>query len=404
MKLIDSTIKSAKPKDKRYSLPDGNGLILWVMPTGKKSWRHRYYYQGKEKMLSLGFYPNVSLKKAREELTQFKELLTQGVDPSVYRQEQKQQHTMANENSFEAVARLWWDNWRTSRTEKHAQRIIKRFEADIFPIIGNKPVNELTAPAIVMIIKRIESRGALEIAKRALNTIGQVMRYAVAHGLAERNPAADIKPADVLKPAKKTNYARLDQKELPELLRRIDAYGGQPLTRYALQLMALTFVRTSELIGAKWDEFDMRGKLWRVPAGRMKMKTPHIVPLSDQAIVLLNQIKEISAENPLLFPGERREGKCMSNNTILYALYRMGYHSRMTGHGFRGIASTILHERGYNHDHIELQLAHTKRNAVSAAYDHAVYLEPRARMMQDWADYLDALKNDADVVSIKVKG
>ncbi|GJL73374.1 MAG: integrase [Nitrosomonas sp.] len=391
MKLTDPVIKSAKPKDKRYSLPDGNGLLLWVMPTGKKCWRYRYYYHGKEKMLSMGVYPAVSLKKAREELTQFKELLAQEIDPSIYRQEQKQRETIAKENSFESVAHLWLDNWRTSKDEKHVKRVINRFKADIFPVIGNKPTTELTAPSIVMVIKRVESRGAFETARRVLGNIGQVMRYAVAHGLAERNPAADIKPSDMLKPAKKTNYARIDQRELPALLRKIEVYDGQPLTRFALQLMTLTFVRTSELLCARWDEID--GRLWRIHPERMKMETSHIVPLSDQSIVVLERIKEISGGNPLLFPSERGEGKTMSNNTILYALYRMGYHSRMTGHGFRGIASTILHEQGYPHEHIELQLAHTRRNAVSAAYDHAIHLEARAKMMQDWADYLDSLNS-----------
>lgn len=402
MNLTDKDIKSktAKPKDKRYSLPDGKGLILWVMPTGKRTWRFRYYYQGKEKMLSLGFYPKVTLKKAREERNKFQELLAQGIDPSVYRQEQKQQRTMANENNFEAVARLWWDNWRTSKDESHVKRVINRFKADIFPVIGKKPVIDLTAPAIVMVIKRIESRGAFETASRAFGNIGQVMRYAVAHGLAERNPAADIKPSDVLKPVKKNNYARIDQKELPELLRKINAYDGEPLTRLALKLLALTFVRTHELLGGRWDEID--GRLWRIPAERMKKKSkPHIVPLSEQAMIVLNQIREISGDNPLMFPGERGEGKTMSNNTMLCALYRMGYRSRMTGHGFRGLASTILHERGYNHEHIELQLAHTRANAVSAAYDHSNHLQARTIMMQDWADYLDALNNGGNVVPFK---
>ena len=279
--------------------------------------------------------------------------------------------------------------------------VIRRLEADIFPIIGRKPVTELTAPMLLMAIKKIEARGALDIAKRALTTCNQIMRYAVAHGLAERNPAADIKPSDVLKPTKKTNYARLDQKELPELLRKIDAYDGQPLTKLALQLMALIFVRTSELIGARWDEIEPDKKQWRIPGERMKMKTPHIVPLSDQAMAVLEKIKDLAADQVLLFPSERRDGKSMSNNTILYALYRLGYHSRMTGHGFRGVASTILHERGYNHDHIELQLAHSKRDAVSASYNHALYLEPRARMMQDWADYLDAIKTGATIMPFK---
>ena len=243
-----------------------------------------------------------------------------------------------------------------------------------------------------MAIKKIEARGALDIAKRALTTCNQVFRYAVAHGLAERNPAADIKPSDVLKPATKTNHARLSEKELPELLQKIEQYDGQPLTRLALQLMALTFVRTSELIGARWEEIDLIKKEWRIPAERMKMKTPHIVPLSQQAIAVLQELKNLAADDVLVFPSERRDGKSMSNNTILYALYRLGYHSRMTGHGFRGIASTILHEQGCPHEHIELQLAHAKRDQVSAAYNHALHLEPRAKMMQAWADFLDELK------------
>lgn len=212
------------------------------------------------------------------------------------------------------------------------------------------------------------------------------------NGLAERNPAADIKPEDALKPTKKKNHARLDEKDLPELLQKIDAYDGQLLTRLALKLMALTFVRTSELIGARWEEVNLDLKQWRIPASRMKMKTQHIVPLSTQAIEAIENIKSLRVDDALLFPSERRDGKLMSNNTILYALYRMGYHSRMTGHGFRGMASTILHERGYSHDHIELQLAHSPRNAVSAAYNHALHLEPRAKMMQDWADYLDTAR------------
>jgi integrase len=317
------------------------------------------------------------------------DLLKQRIDPSLYRQEQKQLEALATENSFESVARLWWNHWRSGRTARHADYVIRRLEADVFPMIGNKPINSLTAPTLLMVIKKIESRGALDIAKRALSTCSQIFRYAVGHGLAERNPAADIKPSDVLKPTQKTNYARLDQKELPELLRRIEAYDGQPLTKLALQLMALTFVRTGELIGARWDEIELDAKLWRIPAERMKMRSPHIVPLSTQAIAVLEKISDLSSYSLLLFPSERDPNKPMSNNTLLFALYRMGYHSRMTGHGFRGIASTILHEQGYPHEHIELQLAHSPRDEISASYNHALYLEPRRQMMQDWADYLE---------------
>ncbi len=394
MKLTDSIIKAAKPKDKRYNLADGKGLVLLVQPDGQKAWRIRYYFNEKEKMLSLGFYPGVSLAAARQEHTRFKELLAKSIDPSENRKEEKQQAAIAAANSFESVARQWWNHWKHDKTERHADYTIRRMETDIFPAIGAKPVNDITAAQLIAMIRKVESRGALDIAKRVLTMCGQVMRYAVAHGLAERNPAADIKPSDVLKPAKKTNHARLSEKELPELLRKIDGYDGQPLTRLAMQLMALTFVRTGELIGARWDEIDLTKREWRIPAERMKMKTPHIVPLSDQALTVLEEIRKLAADDVLLFPSERRDGKSMSNNTILYALYRLGYHSRMTGHGFRGIASTILHEQGFNHDHIELQLAHTQRDAVSAAYNHALYLEPRARMMQEWADYLDKLKRN----------
>lgn len=392
MKLTDPVIRVARPKERPYKLSDGDGLVLLVQPNGSKWWRYRYRYNGKEKMLSIGTYPKVTLKEARHLRVTASDLLTQGIDPSQHRQEQKLIKTLAAENSFESVARLWWDNWKAARTERHAHYVIRRLEADVFPVIGSKPVTEITAPHLVMVIRQIESRGALDIAKRALSTCRQVFRYAVAHGLAGRNPAADIKPADVLKPVKKTNYARLDQKELPELLRRIEAYDGQPLTRLALQLMALTFVRTSELIGARWKEIEFDSKLWRIPAERMKMRFPHIVPLSRQAIAVLEALQELSGHSPLLFPGERNATRSMSNNTLLFALYRMGYHSRMTGHGFRGIASTILHEKQYPDKHIELQLAHLVGNEVSRAYDYAEHLKPRARMMQHWADYLDEIK------------
>lgn len=392
MKLTDPIIKAAKPKEKPYKLSDGQGLTLLIQPNGSKWWRYRYRINGKEKMLSIGTYPDVTLKKAREMRVTADDLLKQSIDPSLHRQEQKQIAAIAAENSFESVARQWWNHWKHARTERHADYVIRRLEADIFPVIGNKPIHSITAPTLLMAIKKIESRGALDIAKRALSTCGQVFRYAVGHGLAERNPAADIKPSDVLKPTRKANYARLDQKDLPELLQKIEEYDGQPLTRIALQLMALTFVRTGELIGARWEEIDMTAKQWRIPAERMKMRSPHIVPLSNQSLRLINELRTLALDDALLFPSERRDGKTMSNNTILYALYRLGYHSRMTGHGFRGIASTILHEHGYNHEYIELQLAHSPRDAVSAAYNHALYLDQRTKMMQEWADYLDEIR------------
>jgi integrase len=259
----------------------------------------------------------------------------------------------------------------------------------VFPEIGSRSISGLEAPDLVRMVKAIEARGVLDIAKRALQTTGQVFRYAVAHGHATRNPATDIKPTDVLKPRKRSNFARIDAKELPDLMRKIEGYAGAATTRLALKLMALTFVRTSELIGARWSEFDLEAERWDIPAERMKMRTPHIVPLSRQAIEVLQVLKTITGGRELLFPGERDHSKSMSNNTILAALARMGYKHRMTGHGFRGLASTILHEQDFDHHHIELQLAHMERNAVSAAYNHALYLGQRARLMQHWADYLE---------------
>lgn len=392
MKLTDSEIKAAKPRQKPYKLSDGDGLVLLIQPNGSKWWRFRYRYNGKEKNLSLGVYPEVTLKTARSLRVTASDLLKQGIDPSQHRQEQKLVKSLADENSFESVARQWWDSWKGNKTARHADYVLRRLEADIFPDFGNRAITEITAPTLLMAVKKIESRGALDIAKRDLSTCGQVFRYAVGHGLAERNPAADIRPADVLKPTIKRNYTRLPASELPELLQKIDDYDGQRLTKLALQLMVLTFVRTSELIGGLWGEIELDSRMWRIPAERMKMRTPHLVPLSRQAVALLGELKTLSGHNALLFPSERGNGRSMSNNTILYALYRMGYHSRMTGHGFRGIASTILHEQGYPHEHIELQLAHSPRDEVSASYNHALHLEQRARMMQDWADYLHTLK------------
>jgi integrase len=250
-------------------------------------------------------------------------------------------------------------------------------------------------------VKAIEQRGARDIAKRSLETTGQVFRYAIAHGFCKRNPATEIRPSDILKSVRKVNYARIDAKDLPALLRAVEVYSGTAVTRLAIKLMALTFVRTSELIGARWQEFDLNARRWDIPAERMKMRTPHIVPLAKQTVEVLEMLRPLTSHTEWLFPGDRNPKNPMSNNTILKALERMGYKGSMTGHGFRGLASTLLHEQGYNHDHIELQLAHAPRNAVSAAYNHAVYLEPRARMMQAWADFLEQTQRGGKVLPFR---
>jgi integrase len=250
-------------------------------------------------------------------------------------------------------------------------------------------------------VKTIETRGARDIAKRALETTGQIFRYGIAHGYSKRNPASEIRPSDILKTTRKVNYARIDAQELPTLLRQIEVYPGTHVSRLAIKLMALTFVRTSELSGAKWSEFDLQAARWNVPEWRMKMRTPHIVPLATQAMEILGTVRELTGNSQWLFPGDRNPKRPMSNNTILKGLDRMGYKGRMTGHGFRGIASTILHEQGYPHEHIELQLAHAPRNAVSAAYNHALHLKARTKMMQDWADYLEMTQRGAKVLPFR---
>ncbi|MCM3566304.1 tyrosine-type recombinase/integrase [Hydrogenophaga intermedia] len=394
MPLTDTAIRSAKPRDRAYKLTDERGLHLHVTAQGSKLWRWAYRFDGKQKLMALGKYPDISLAQAREARDGARKLLASGTDPMAQRKSDKVARRLASENSFAAVARTWWESWKSARSASHVEYVWRRLEADVIPAIGARPIADIEAPELVAMMKAIERRGALDIAKRALQTTSQIFRYAIAHGMAMRNPAADIRPSDVLATRKKENYARIDAKELPALLRKVEMYQGAPTTRAAIRLMAMTFVRTSELIGARWEEFDLDAARWDIPAERMKMKTPHIVPLSTQAVSLLRSLHTLTGHSALLFPGERDHEKPMSNNTILGALDRMGYKGRMTGHGFRGIASTLLHEQGWPHEHIELQLAHQERNRVSASYNHALYLQPRATMMQAWSDYLDSKMYD----------
>ena len=403
MPLTDTACKKAACPEGRPSvrLADEKALYLEVTAAGGKYWRWKYRHGGKEKRLALGVYPDVSLAQAREARDDARKLLKDGTDPGQLRREAKAASAFDQANTFEAVARLWWDHWRDGKSPRHADYAIKRLEADAFPLLGSRPIASLTAKDLTRMAKAVQERGAIDLAHRVLQMAGQVMRYAVAHDLIERNPATDVKPSDTLKSRRKENYARLDEKELPELLRKIEAYQGGPYTRLAMQLMVLTFVRTTELIAARWAEFDLQAAEWRIPPERMKMKTPHIVPLSPQAVEVLKVLHTLSRGRVLLFPGERDHAKPMSNNTILMALARMGYKGRMTGHGFRGVASTILHEQGYAHHAIELQLAHQERNETSAAYNHALYLKDRRVMMCDWANHLDKLRRGADVVPLR---
>lgn len=388
MALTDVEVKKAKPAKAQYKMADSHGLYLAVTPQGNKVWRWKYYFEGKERSMSFGRYPDVSLTLARKRHADGRIMLAEGVDPMTKRKAEKAEGIVAG-ITFQKVAEEWHQHWLVGKSPRHADYVLRRLKSDAFPAIGSDAITEIEAPALVAMVKAIEGRGASDIAKRILETTGQVFRYAIAHGKATRNPAADIKPSDILKSTRKANYARVETKELPSLLRAIEVYQGTPVTRLAIKLIAHTFVRTGELIGARWEEFDFEAKRWDIPSDRMKMRTPHIVPLSSQALEVLELLRSLTGGGVFLFPGDRNTKQPMSNNTILKALERMNYKGRMTGHGFRGIASTVLHEQGFEHEHIELQLAHAPRNAVSAAYNHALYLAPRTKMMQWWSDYLE---------------
>lgn len=406
MALTDVAIRSAKPQSKTVKLFDGGGLYLELSHTGGKWWRWKYRFGGKEKRLSLGVYPTVSLKAARAKRDTARQQLAAGVDPGQARKAEKL--AQAGAESFEAVAREWHARFSPGWVSSHGDRILRRLEVDIFPWLGRRPIADIKAPELLAVLRRIESRGALETAHRAMQNCGQVFRYAVATGRAERDPTGDLRGA--LPPTKEKHHASIiEPKGVAELLRAIDGYSGAIITKCALRFSPLVFVRPGELRHAQWPEFDLDKGEWRIPAERMKMREQHIVPLSRQAIEILREIEPLTNRDipakpdapHYVFPSARSRQRPMSNNAILAALRRMGYsRDEMTGHGFRSMASTLLHEQGWNHQVIERQLAHAERNAVSAAYNFAEHLPERRRMMQAWADYLDALKGRADVVPL----
>ena len=375
-------------RERQYKVFDGNSLFVLVMPSGLRSWRWRYYIRGREKVLLLGSYPEVTLDQARAARDRARDKVQAGIDPADEKRDAKLALLIAQESSFEAVARSWHSKWSTGRHERYAEDVMSRLERNVFPVLGHKPVDQIEPKHVVAMMERVQGRGATDVARRVRNTCSQVFRYAITRGLCGRNPASEFKPSDVLPQRASGNHARIDEGELPKLLRKIEAYEGSQLTRLAMKLLALTFVRTSELIEAKWSEIDFDTEEWRIPAERMKMKRLHIVPLAPQAIQVLRTLQVISGRSDLLFPGERDPKKCMSNNTILKALERLGYKGKMTGHGFRGLASTALYERQFESDHIELQLAHV-RGKVRGAYDHSRQLPQRRKMMEFWADFLD---------------
>lgn len=399
MPLTNLRIKSAKPgirpdgtlTDKRYKLGDDKGLYLEVAPSGGKWWRFKYRFSGKEKRLSLGVYPEISLKEARERRDELRKLVANGIDPAHARKAEKV--STAGEKSFEFVAREWQSKYKINWTEGHALRTLARLENDVFPWLGKRNIRDITAPELLAALRRVESRGALETAHRINQICGQVFRYAIATGRAERDLSRDLKGA--LPPTRVRHHASItEQKQVGELLRAIDSYSGSLVTAVALRLSTLLFVRPGELRQAEWSEIDFKSREWRIPANKMKMRKLHIVPLSKQAISLLNELKPLTGSAKYLFPSVRTNTRPMSNNTINASLRRLGYtKEQMTAHGFRSMASTILNEKGWNRDVIERQLAHSETDTVRAAYNHADYIDERHKMMQFWADLLDELKS-----------
>ncbi len=398
MALSDAAVRNSKATDKPRKLSDGRGLYLLVTKAGKY-WRFDYRHDGRRRTLAVGVYPDVTLAQARERRDQARALLADGTDPSAVKQARK----AATENSFEAVAREWHAKFSPGWVPHHADKIIKRFEREVFPWIGNRPIAGISAPDLLAVLRRIEARNALDSAHRVHQNCGKVFRYAVATGRALRDPSGDLRGA--IPPAVERHHPTITEpKRVGELLRAIAGYSGSYITRYALQLAPLVFVRPGELRKAEWSEFDLDKAEWRIPAHKMKMKAVHIVPLSIQALAILAELHALTGDGKYVFPGARTDDRHMSENTVNAGLRRLGYAvGDMTGHGFRSMASTLLNEQGWNRDAIERQLAHAERDDIRAAYNYAEHLPERRKMMQAWADYLDKLKTGAVVIPLHKK-
>lgn len=411
MPLTETQIKALKPGEKARKVADEKGLYLLVQPGGGKLWRLKYRVEGKEKLLALGAYPDVSLKMARERRDEARRLLADGIDPSEHRKAHKASREDAQANSFEAIAREWFTKMLPTWVSGHADKILRRLERDVFPWIGSKPIAEVSAPDLLAVARRIEARGRLETAHRALQNCGQVFRYAVATGRAERDPTGDLRGA--LPPTRENHMAAItDPVEVGALLRAIDAFRGTLIVQSALKLSALVFVRPSELRQAEWSEIDLEKGEWNIPARRMKgwtrkgITTPHLVPLAPQAVAILQDLQPLTGRGLHVFAG-RDPRKPMSAAAVNAALRRMGYDTKteMTGHGFRAMARTILHEElGVDREVIEHQLAHAVPDALGTAYNRTKFIKDRRRMMDLWADYLDRLKAGAVVVELPEHG
>lgn len=386
MPLNDMQIRRAKPEAKAYTLGDGQGLSLLIEPNGSKSWRFRYRFAGKPKMISLGVYPTITLADARSRRDDARKLVAEGKNPSEVRKEQKIALQTESESAFEKIATEWHQMKSAKWSEGYASDIMEAFQNDIFPYVGTRPVGEIKPLELLNVLRKIEKRGALEKMRKVRQRCSEVFRYAIATGRAEFNPAADLSSA--LEVHQSSHFPFLKADEIPDFLRALDSYTGSRLVQIATKLLMITGVRTIELRAALWLEFDLDNAIWEIPAERMKMRRPHLVPLSTQALDLLNEIKIMTGNYRYVFPGRNDPNKSMSEASINQLIKRIGYGGKVTGHGFRHSLSTILHEQGYESVWIEMQLAHVDKNNIRGTYNHALYLSQRNIMMQWYSNYI----------------
>ncbi|MCL6327482.1 tyrosine-type recombinase/integrase [Pectobacterium polaris] len=401
MPLTDVKVRSAKSEDKAYKLTDGEGMHLMVHPNGSKYWRLQYRFDGKQKTLALGVYPEITLSEARQRRDEAKRQIATGTDPSEQKKVDKQLRQTLVDNTFKAIALEWHEYKRPNWSKGYAEDLMEAFENDIFPDIGKRPIAEIKPLEMLTSLRKLEKRGVLDKLRKIRQACNQVFRYAIVTGRAENNPASEL--ASALPPPKATHYPHLLPDELPDFLRALSTYSGSKVTQLATRILMLTGVRTIELRQAEWKEFDFEKGLWEVPKERMKMRRPHLVPLADQVIDALQQLYAVTGRYNLVFPGRNDITKPMSEASINQVLKRIGYHGKATGHGFRHTMSTILHEQGYNTAWIELQLAHVDKNTIRGTYNHAQYLEQRRGMLQWYGDFIDGLEH-GDVRKVVVMG
>lgn len=396
MPLTDLVIRRSKPQEKPYTLNDGNGLSLLVETNGSRGWRFRYRFDGKPKMLSLGTYPTVSLTEARQKRDEAKKLVAAGINPSDVRKQEKQARVEVFGSTFENIAREWYEKRRDRWSAGYAEEMMKTFESDVFPYIGNRPITEIKPMSLMAVLSRLDERGATEKLRKVRQRCGEVWRYAIVTGRAEYNPAPDLASAFV--PHKKEHYAFLSVGEIPEFYRVLNTYSGSIVVKLAMRLQVLTGLRPGELRQGEWSEIDFENRLWEIPPSRMKKRRPHCVPLSDQAMAILEQLRPITGHYQFIFPGRIHHTKPISEMAMNVLIRRIGYAGRVTGHGFRHTMSTILHEQGFNTAWIETQLAHVDKNSIRGTYNHAQYLDGRREMLQWYADYMDRLGSGGNVI------